>query len=63
MLARSFSASTEGQHGPGQGDHNDAIKDDDALAEGEILLYKGSQLKPILLMLSVSAVNVMVSLS
>lgn len=56
LLVRPFSAGADGQ------DQKRAIKDDDALAEGEILLYKGSQLKPILLMLSVSAVNVMVSL-
>jgi len=60
MFARPFSASAEGKSGPGQDAHKRTSKDDDALAEGEILLYKGSQLKPILLMLSVSAVNVMV---
>ncbi len=60
MFARPFSASAEGQSGPGHDANTRTSKDDDALAEGEILLYKGSQLKPILLMLSVSAVNVMV---
>ena len=55
VLARPFSASAGGEDS-----HKRTSKDDDALAEGEILLYKGSQLKPILLMLSVSAVNVMV---
>ena len=55
MLARPFSASAGGEDS-----HKRTSKDDDSLAEGEILLYKGSQLKPILLMLSVSAVNVMV---
>lgn len=49
-LARSFSA-----------DQKPASKDDDSLAEGEKLLYKSSQLKPILIMLGISGINSVVS--
>ncbi len=49
-VARSFSA-----------DQARGSKDDDSLAEGEKLLYKGSQLKPILIMLGISGVNSVVS--